>query len=47
MKGVNEAHRILLETLGNEDQEESSSIPIHTSKDRKLENFFVSPKSEW
>jgi len=46
MKGVNEAHRILLETLGNGDKEKLSSIPIQTSKDRKLENFLVSPKSE-
>ena len=45
MKGVNEAHRILSETLGNKDQEKSSSRPIQNSKERQLEDFLLNPES--
>ena len=45
MKGVNEAHRILLVTLGNKDQEKSSSRPIQNLKERQLVDFLLNPES--
>lgn len=46
MKGVNEAHRILLETLSNEEQEKKSFSSLQSSKNRQLEEFLVISKSE-
>ena len=41
MKGVNEAHRIILETLGNKDQDKFSSSTLQTLNEKKLEDFLA------